>query len=125
MPPIAGISRHTVARKLSDWGTLSISGGARHTALATGPPMRHSFLNKNDTAKGEFVMDKQTSLKFRCGGGSRSCIDYTDGVQAVVDLIGDGLGMGLRISNKSVRIKPSDYKFHQNRIIFKLFHIPT
>ena len=82
---LAGISRHTVARKLRIGAPLSISQGARVYGVVQALDAALS-LNKNDTAKALSWLNRPA---WGLGGVTPATLLNTPmGVQAVVDLVG-------------------------------------
>ena len=82
---LAGISRHTVARKLRIGAPLSISQGARVYGVVQALDAALS-LNKNDTAKALSWLNRPA---WGLGGVAPATLLNTPmGVQAVVDLVG-------------------------------------
>ena len=82
---LAGISRHTVARKLRIGAPLSISQGARVYGVVQALDAALS-LNKNDTAKALSWINRPA---WGLGGVAPATLLNTPmGVQAVVNLVG-------------------------------------
>ncbi|WP_256702059.1 antitoxin Xre/MbcA/ParS toxin-binding domain-containing protein [Aeromonas sp. RU39B] len=82
---LAGISRHTVARKLRIGAPLSISQGARVYGVVQALDAALS-LNKNDTAKALSWLNRPA---WGLGGVAPATLLTTDmGVQAVIHLVG-------------------------------------